>query len=487
MRTGSAHGPDDPPGFPTSAPYHTKDVLSPTAAPWATPIPRAAPASAPAPAPSASATPATSTPEAPGPSPGLSLGLGSSLGAGGLGGGLGLGGSRGAASGGYLAGGFGPAMGGAGGGMPAPGSVPPPPSGPRRAPEAVIDAGQPRMPRPLQVALPSGAGAGAQGAGAGETGAGGAGTGAEGGQEGADGACGGAATAAAAGPVVFRPATKRIATAEDLKRFLEVGGGVTAKRQRGIRNSRPAKSEEVGGGRAGTGEEGRAVWQERAGWWVRASWWVRAGGRALGAGQHPRARPTTGQRPTRGALCGCPQGAVEGRTRHCHVWLCGLLGVWLGPGGSVHFGAGAAVAYGQERAGLALWRKGHMVLFTGHTVQPQTEAAHHQRPVSPAFPPPTPPPLCPQGNTVKELMAFILAINEAVRGKKANDTSYSPSPAVQVCVGGVGGVSPSVAAREGRGGAGSDAVVLPCMRRGAGQGRWPGGLEWGGGAAGYRR
>ncbi|KAG2497114.1 hypothetical protein HYH03_004705 [Edaphochlamys debaryana] len=36
-----ATGQEDDPGFPTSAPYHTADVLSPTAAPWATSVPHA--------------------------------------------------------------------------------------------------------------------------------------------------------------------------------------------------------------------------------------------------------------------------------------------------------------------------------------------------------------------------------------------------------------------------------------------------------------
>ncbi|EFJ50118.1 hypothetical protein VOLCADRAFT_104067 [Volvox carteri f. nagariensis] len=35
------------------------------------------------------------------------------------------------------------------------------------------------------------------------------------------------------------------------------------------------------------------------------------------------------------------------------------------------------------------------------------------------------------GQTVKDFMAFILSINEAVKGKKCNDPSYTPSPAVQ--------------------------------------------------------
>ncbi|GLC35448.1 hypothetical protein PLESTB_000206100 [Pleodorina starrii] len=177
-----AHGAegDLSPGFPTSAPYHTKDTLSPTAAPWASSVPHGAVpaalsptkgAAAAVPPPDASiatataaATITTTTTDG--------FALPRPVG----GGGFATFGDIGAGAGATFSL---SAMGGAGGGFPAPGAAAAAvaaahAAGPqRRAPEAVIQTA-PRMP------------------------------------------------AAAAPPAVpSQPARKRIGSAEDLKRFLE--------------------------------------------------------------------------------------------------------------------------------------------------------------------------------------------------------------------------------------------------------------------------
>ena len=193
--TGHGHGHgglDDSPGFPTSSPYHSKDTLSPTAAPWAHPVPRAPGAGSGSGSPSASGSGSGSSSS--GLSPAGSLGLGGAalrlpgdnlitlprLGAD-LSGGDAAAGATFSLS----------LMGGASGSMPAPGAgaaamaaaaaSAAAAAGPRKAPEAVIDAGAPRM--PARVGAAGGGGA--------------------------------------AGGYGFVPARKRIMTAEDLKRFLE--------------------------------------------------------------------------------------------------------------------------------------------------------------------------------------------------------------------------------------------------------------------------
>ncbi|GIL75589.1 hypothetical protein Vretimale_15187 [Volvox reticuliferus] len=160
QRPSLGHGPegDLSPGFPTSAPYHTKDTLSPTAAPWASCVsstlsPSNATSSLPPADNSAGTVPALPRP--------LGGGDFARLGEESFGGTLSL-----------------STMGGAGGGLPGPGAAAAAvaaahaAAAPRRAPEAVIQAG-PRMPAATQPAQP------------------------------------------------VQPARKRIASAEDLKRFLE--------------------------------------------------------------------------------------------------------------------------------------------------------------------------------------------------------------------------------------------------------------------------
>ncbi|GFR47400.1 hypothetical protein Agub_g9117 [Astrephomene gubernaculifera] len=199
QRPSRSHSPgpegDGSPGFPTSAPYHTKDTLSPTAAPWASTSPSHAP-----PPPTSTSTSTSASSAAPGPlTTGLALPRPGSTPAGGSGdgssfnGGLrfptaAAAGTIGLGSGSGNGGGFfavpparGPPMpviGGAGGGFPAPGAAAAAvaashaAAAPRKAPEAVITV-VPAMPSVVQP-VPQ-----------------------------------------------YHPARKRIGSAEDLKRFLE--------------------------------------------------------------------------------------------------------------------------------------------------------------------------------------------------------------------------------------------------------------------------
>ncbi|PNH03394.1 Serine/threonine-protein phosphatase 2A activator [Tetrabaena socialis] len=139
--------PDDSPGVPTSAPYHSKDTLSPTAAPWAALQPHPPPASA-----STSDPPSFSLPR-----PGPAAGSGGGLGSGGLGGG-GLGGFAGFPALAPSDGTFSlPAGGGAGGGYPSAAAAAAAVAAShanmaaRRPPEAIITV-SPAMPAPAPPA-----------------------------------------------------------------------------------------------------------------------------------------------------------------------------------------------------------------------------------------------------------------------------------------------------------------------------------------------